>query len=132
MDMYGNGNVRSLGNELTRQHEQKMLEAQTGSYISNKRNVIKLSIFGVFSFFALIFAFQIISAHASVNKINAQIQSKSASINVQKNRTTELNQKVKQLNDRDYVEKIIRDKYYFTKPGETVYSFPSQVARDVK
>ncbi len=28
-------------------------------------------------------------------------------------------------------KKIIRDRYYYTKPGETVYSFPNQAPKDV-
>lgn len=134
MEMYG-GNVRKLDNEFTRQHEQKIREhhkIQAAKKISGRQNIIRLSLSCVFVIFALLFTFQIISAHASLNSLNSRIQAKSVSIGMQKAETVKLNQEVKQLNDKDYVEKIIRDKYYYTKPGETVYSFPNEVANDVK
>ncbi len=42
-----------------------------------------------------------------------------------------LKQNIKQLHDKDYIQKVIREKYYYTKPGETVYSLPGDVSKDV-
>jgi cell division protein DivIC len=33
--------------------------------------------------------------------------------------------KVKQMNDEQYLEKLIRSKYLYTKKGETVYNLPN-------
>ncbi|WP_279404165.1 FtsB family cell division protein [Secundilactobacillus kimchicus] len=42
-----------------------------------------------------------------------------------------LTQKVALLNDRDYLDKLIRAKYYYSKSNETIYSLPSDKTTDV-
>ena len=37
----------------------------------------------------------------------------------------QLKDKVKQMNDENYLEKLIRAKYFYTKKGETVYNLPN-------
>ncbi|KRL87088.1 FtsB family cell division protein [Ligilactobacillus apodemi] len=34
--------------------------------------------------------------------------------------------RVKQLNNQDYLEKLIREKYYYSKDGETIYNLPTE------
>ena len=36
-----------------------------------------------------------------------------------------LKQQVKQLNNDDYLQKLIREKYYYSKSGETIYNLPA-------
>ncbi|MCC7617095.1 septum formation initiator family protein [Liquorilactobacillus nagelii] len=37
----------------------------------------------------------------------------------------ELKQQTRQLKDDDYLQKLIREKYYYSKNGETIYNLPN-------
>lgn len=39
--------------------------------------------------------------------------------------------RVKQLNDDEYLEKLIREKYYYSRDNETIYNLPDDKARSV-
>ncbi|UQS85011.1 septum formation initiator family protein [Apilactobacillus apisilvae] len=93
-----------------------------------KRGVILVSIFLVV---ILILSYQLIntkmqSSNLASKKARSEVILKNSS---EKNK--ELKQNVKQLYSNDYLEKLIRQKYYYTKPGETVYGLPGDVSRDV-
>ncbi|KRM94736.1 hypothetical protein FC56_GL001037 [Lentilactobacillus senioris DSM 24302 = JCM 17472] len=124
-------NIHHLDNDFTRQ--QNNLNAQQASKMllkqrRKRRAIIIISFFGIL---ALISTVQIIRAQANLAHVKTQITAQKQKITKKKATQKNLNTKIKQLNDKDYCEKIIRDKYYYSKPGETVYSFPSEVANDV-
>lgn len=124
-------NVHHLENDFTKQ--QANLDAQKASQTvlrqrRKRRAIIILSFFGIL---ALISTVQIIRAQANLAHAKTQIAAQKEKIEHKKDTKKALNTKVKQLNDSDYCEKIIRDKYYYSKSGETVYSFPNEVAKDV-
>lgn len=83
-----------------------------------------LFILGVFAAVAAVFLFQIIHAKVSRNNVNAKLAVESARYTKMKDENTQLKDKVKQMNDEDYLEKLIRAKYFYTKKGETVYNLP--------
>ena len=39
--------------------------------------------------------------------------------------------RVKQLNDDEYLEKLIREKYYYSRDNETIYNLPEDKAKSV-
>ncbi|MDE6376526.1 MAG: septum formation initiator family protein [Ligilactobacillus sp.] len=39
--------------------------------------------------------------------------------------------RVKQLNDAEYLEKLIREKYYYSRDNETIYNLPDDKAKSV-
>ncbi|GAB9259516.1 FtsB family cell division protein [Ligilactobacillus animalis] len=39
--------------------------------------------------------------------------------------------RVKQLNDDEYLEKLIREKYYYSRDNETIYNLPDDKAKSV-
>lgn len=93
-----------------------------------KRAIILLSFFLIVILFM---SFKIVSTKLQAQKVaNDQVrthqQLKSTQVDNKK-----LKQNIKQLHDNDYIQKVIREKYYYTKPGETVYSLPGDISKDV-
>ncbi|GHP13158.1 dihydroorotate dehydrogenase [Lentilactobacillus fungorum] len=127
----GHGKIKKLENDFTRRREIEMTQSQATATLSRQRKKRALMIIVIFSFFAIIFAVQIIRAKVNYADVNVRIAKQEKKYQRQKVSNRVLRAKVAQLNDKDYVEKIIRDRYYYTKPGETVYSFPNKAPKDV-
>lgn len=125
------GKIKKLENDFTKRREIEMSQNQAVTTLSNRRKKRALMIIGIFSLFAIVFAVQIIRAKVNYADVNVQITRQEKKYQHQKATNKVLHAKVTQLNDKSYVEKIIRDRYYYTKPGETVYSFPNQAPKDV-
>lgn len=85
----------------------------------------------VFAVFALILGIQLIRTNASLHKVNQQVATSERQLTKTKAENTQLDLKVKQLNNQDYVAQLIRSKYYYSKSGETIYSLPGDHASDV-
>lgn len=125
------GKIKKLENDFTKRREIEMSQNQAVTMLSNRRKKRALMIIGIFSLFAIVFAVQIVRAKVNYADVNVQITRQEKKYQHQKATNKVLHAKVAQLNDKSYVEKIIRDRYYYTKPGETVYSFPNQAPKDV-
>lgn len=99
--------------------------------LSHKRKRRALEIIGGFACVVLLFGVQIVRAKGNLTQINSQIAKQQANLKSEKATKKQLSVKVKQLNNHSYVEKLIRERYYYTKPGETVYSFPDKAIDDL-
>ncbi|MGV0168057.1 FtsB family cell division protein [Furfurilactobacillus sp. WILCCON 0119] len=62
---------------------------------------------------------------ASLKKLNHENAQATTQLQTAKQKNSKLNQQVGQLNNDNYLEKLIRDKYLYTKDGETVYNLPT-------
>lgn len=112
----------------TRNKKQKMsYRTVTGAKnpYARARKQRALFILGVFAVIAAIFLFQIVSARASRNNINHKLTVEAARYSQVKKENGQLKDSVKQMNDENYLEKLIRSKYFYTKKGETVYNLPT-------
>lgn len=123
--------ISKLENDFTRRREQEINYSRATNSLSSRRKKRAMVIVGVFLFFAMIFTIQIVRARANYADVNVQIAKQRGKYHHQQAVHKSLNARVSQLNDKNYVEKIIRDRYYYTKPGETVYSFPNKAPKDV-
>lgn len=74
----------------------------------------------------LVFGYRIVKAEYQKHIIEKKIQVTNKKVNKTKQKNKELNEKVAQLKDEKYTEKIIRDKYGYSKDGETVYILPDK------
>ena len=82
--------------------------------------VRKNRIIACFAIAILIFGLQLIMVHVQTGRINSQIQTNKAELN-QVNKT---NKKLK--SHVDYVAKVIRYKFYYSKSGESIYTLPEK------
>lgn len=69
--------------------------------------------------------FRIVQSRVAAVRIDRQTAVEQHRLNQAKSKNKELNEEVKQLNDSDYIQKLIREKYYYSKSGETVYTLPA-------
>ncbi|GAA2971952.1 FtsB family cell division protein [Lentilactobacillus parakefiri] len=129
--MQQSGKVRKLDNDFTRRREIELNNSRVTAVLSNRRKKRALVISAIFLFFASIFIVQIVRAKVNYADVHVRIAREQKSLKQQKADQKQLKTQVAQLNDKNYVEQIIRDRYYYTKPGETVYSFPNKAPKDV-
>lgn len=77
--------------------------------------------------FLVLFAFlgiQLAVTHAQTNRVNEQVQTSKKSLKQINNQKKILLAKRDDLKDPDYVAKLVRFKFLYSKPNETVYNLP--------
>ncbi|WEV38384.1 septum formation initiator family protein [Lactobacillus sp. ESL0680] len=83
----------------------------------------------IIAVFAIIFVFlgvQIGITHAQTNRINSQVQSSKKSLSTINKEKQALSAKRDDLKDPDYVAKLVRFKFLYSKPNETIYNIPEE------
>ncbi|MDN2453872.1 septum formation initiator family protein [Lactobacillus sp. UCMA15818] len=117
--------IRTLNNSFYRANEEKQRKSD---YQKRVRRVHKKRfIIATLAFFLIVafFGYQIVNTKLLTSNLYQQINTSQKKLNSVKNQRADLKEKVKQLNSEDYLEKIIREKYYYSKDGETIYSLPN-------
>ncbi|GAK47338.1 septum formation initiator [Secundilactobacillus oryzae JCM 18671] len=118
--------VRHLENDYIRRfRETTATVAGGGQHMSKRRKKRAMIILGVFFFFVLVFSIQIIYSKINLNSVQTELVTSKKELAKQKKTNVDLKEEVKLLHNKDYMEKLIRSKYLYTKTGETVYSFPN-------
>ncbi|WP_214464233.1 FtsB family cell division protein [Levilactobacillus brevis] len=123
--------VKRLENDYTRQLDHQQAVQHHTRWLGRRRMRRALRIGLVFAVFALILGIQLIRTNASLHKVNQQVATSERQLTKTKAENTQLDLKVKQLNNQDYVAQLIRSKYYYSNSGETIYSLPGDHASDV-
>ncbi|MGO1970236.1 MAG: FtsB family cell division protein [Levilactobacillus brevis] len=123
--------VKRLENDYTRQLDHQQAVQHHTRWLGRRRMRRALRVGLVFAVFALILGIQLIRTNASLHKVNQQVATSERQLTKTKAENTQLDLKVKQLNNQDYVAQLIRSKYYYSKSGETIYSLPGDHASDV-
>lgn len=81
----------------------------------------------IIAIFVAIFAFlgvQIGVTHAQTEHINSQVQTSKKALKKINNQKQVLITKRNDLKDPDYVAKLVRFKFLYSKPNETIYNLP--------
>ncbi|MCZ2120020.1 FtsB family cell division protein [Levilactobacillus brevis] len=123
--------VKRLENDYTRQLDHQQAVQHHTRWLGRRRMRRALRIGLVFAVFALILGIQLVRTNASLHKVNQQVATSERQLTKTKAENTQLDLKVKQLDNQDYVAQLIRSKYYYSKSGETIYSLPGDHASDV-
>ena len=79
-----------------------------------------------FAIAILIFGLQLIMVHVQTGRINSQIQTNKTELNQVNKTNKKLKAQVADLKDPDYVAKVIRYKFYYSKSGESIYTLPDK------
>ena len=116
--------IKQLDNDYIRQvATDEHGQAQRVAQVRRRRFILIVAVFGALILF---FGFQLINTRSNLHQVNRQVKLKKVQ---QKN--NQLESQIKQLNNKDYLQKLLRSKYDYTKSGETVYSLPNDNAADV-
>ena len=75
-----------------------------------------LAMIGIIGVFVLVFGVQIWKNQRQLGQTQTQLTK-------QKSKQKQLNSHIKELNDPEYLQQLIRSKYNYAKKGETIYNF---------
>lgn len=78
----------------------------------------------LFAIVILVFGTQILVSQRAYSQTNQQVELNQEKLKKQQSTQKDLKVQLNQLQDTTYLEKYIRDKYMYTKPGEQVYNLP--------
>lgn len=77
----------------------------------------------VFAVLVIFFGVQIWSSKRQLASVNRDIASAHTELNKKKATNRSLKKQVKKLHNPEYIQAMLREKYNYSKDGETVYSF---------
>lgn len=121
--------IKQLDNDYIRQvATNEHGQAQRVSQVRWRRFVLIVAVFGALILFL---GFQLINTRSNLHQMNRQVATSQVKLKKVQQRNDQLEGQIKQLNNKDYLQKLLRSKYDYTKSGETVYSLPNDSAADV-
>ena len=94
--------------------------------ISMKKNVKRLLVFGLFSVLVITFVF--VSVYRVINQIvdkyheADELEKRIATLTEEEE---ELNNEINRLQDKDYLARYAREKYFYSKNGELIIRIPT-------
>lgn len=95
--------------------------------VSMKKKVKRLLVFGVFSVFIIAFVF--VSVYKVINQIFEkykeadELEQRIAALTLEEE---ELNNEINRLQDKDYLARYAREKYFYSKNGELIIRIPTE------
>ncbi|MCP0886827.1 septum formation initiator family protein [Ligilactobacillus sp. WILCCON 0076] len=67
---------------------------------------------------------RVVQARLQIREIRQETVVAKRQLKKDQTKNTELQQQIEQLKDSDYLQKLIRAKYFYSKNGETIYLLP--------
>ncbi|MGK4180006.1 FtsB family cell division protein [Lapidilactobacillus dextrinicus] len=119
-----NNKVTSIGNQFAQEAErQQQIDARRRylQHVHRRRLWILLAILLVI---LIGLGSQIIRGKQTNNAIQQQVQTEKKQLSKTKDKSDNLKIQVKQLNNKTYIEKLIRYKYDYSKKGEIIFTLP--------
>ncbi|MFW6757526.1 FtsB family cell division protein [Lactiplantibacillus plantarum] len=121
--------IKQLDNDYIRQvATDEHGQAQRVAQVRRRRFILIVAVFGALILF---FGFQLINKRSNLHQVNRQVATSQVKLKKVQQKNNQLESQIKQLNNKDYLQKLLRSKYDYTKSGETVYSLPNDNAADV-
>ncbi|AYE59459.1 dihydroorotate dehydrogenase [Lactiplantibacillus plantarum] len=121
--------IKQLDNDYIRQvATDEYGQAQRVAQVRRRRFILIVAVFGALILF---FGFQLINTRSNLHQVNRQVATSQVKLKKVQQKNNQLESQIKQLNNKDYLQKLLRSKYDYTKSGETVYSLPNDNAADV-
>ncbi|MCT4457409.1 septum formation initiator family protein [Lactiplantibacillus paraplantarum] len=121
--------IKQLDNDYIRQvATDEHGQAQRVAQVRRRRFILIVAVFGALILFL---GFQLINTRSNLHQVNRQVATSQVKLKKVQQKNDQLEGQIKQLNNKDYLQKLLRSKYDYTKSGETVYSLPNDNAADV-
>jgi cell division protein DivIC len=117
--------IKILNNSyFEQQHQQAQLHAGKlhTKRVHHRRMVV---IIGFFVICCLFLGGQVLRTQHLTSGLLQQRRVADDKLTKVKQQRSDLKQQTRQLQDDDYLQKLIREKYYYSKNGETIYNLPS-------
>lgn len=107
---------------LEKYHLQRQMKLERHRIIHRRLWMLALTALGLVIIFC---SFQVANYKHRLHQVQQQEAVARKELAKEESKQAKLKQQVTQLKDMNYVEKIIRDKYNYTKKGETNYNLPN-------
>lgn len=111
-------------NALSDEERIARLQRKAERKVKEVHRVRRNRILAIFAVVFLILGIQLVMVHVRTNNIKAQAAASQTQLVKLKKSNKNLKNQVTDLHDPDYMSKMIRYKYYYSKPGETIYNVP--------
>lgn len=106
--------------------EEQQLRLRQKKIEKRKHHNRRIRIMAFFAIVFLILGIQISIKVVQNNQINKQVVASKKTLNKLKEEKQKLNTKYADLKDPDYVAKLIRYKFYYSRPNEKIYNVPEE------
>ena len=103
-------------------HLQRQMKLERDRIVHRWFWMLSLAVLGLVIIFC---SFQVVNYEHRLHQVQQQEAVARKELAKEESKQAKLKQQVTQLKDMNYVEKIIRDKYNYTKKGETNYNLPN-------
>lgn len=124
-------NVKVLNNEYYRQ-QTSASDFQKKEQALQIRHRRKMQFLIAFALIVTLFcSVRIVKNYTQVSQIGTQTETAKKELKEQKSKNSELNLQVDQLKDPEYLQKYIRERYYYSKKNETIYNLPEDQSKSV-
>lgn len=113
-------------NSLSPEERKARLKRKQDKREKEIHRVRRNRIIAIFSILIVFLGIQISVKVAQTNRINNQVQASKESLTKVKKQDKDLSVKRDDLKDPDYVAKLVRYKFYYSKPNEKIYNVPEE------
>ncbi len=122
--------VRILNNDYYRRQTSNNGQKLAGHFEKKHRRKMKILLFFAICL-TLLCSGQIVKNQLHTRRINAQAQVAQQKLQDQTKQSQGLKLQVKQLKDPAYLQKYIRERYYYSKNHEIIYNLPTDSSTSV-
>lgn len=123
--------VKIINQEYYNQQTAQSEVMQKQEALNRRHRMKMLFLCGLMLVITIMFGYNIIQNNIQAAVLGKKTREARVELKSAKQQNKKLNQHVAELKDSDYLAKIIRKKYFFSKDGETIYSLPSDKSKTV-
>ncbi|WP_297816069.1 septum formation initiator family protein [uncultured Lactobacillus sp.] len=113
-------------NALSDEERIARLQRKAARKVKEVHRVRRNRIVAIFAIIFVFFGIQLIMVHVQTNRINSQVEASKVQLDKINQKNKKLEAQSNDLKDPSYVGKMIRYKFYYSKPGEAIYSIPEK------
>ncbi|WP_238984702.1 FtsB family cell division protein [Kurthia massiliensis] len=120
-------NTTQLHPEFNQQQKKKQ------NFQKRQRKILRNRLFVLFGGFFLIIGFLAFTYHEQQQKLAEKEQERiemNEKLEAKKEENQDLQTQIKRLNDDEYIAQLAREKLFFSKKGEVIFSLPKQGEND--
>ncbi len=108
-------------------HQEKEVISTNYQQAKTRALLRRLSLLGIlFGMTASFFAYVHFQDRSQINEGQAEQEALSEELTALQARQTQLEREIELLNDEEYILKIARTQYFFSKDGEIIFSMPDE------
>lgn len=117
-------------NALSDEERIARLQKKAARKVKEVHRVRRNRIMAIFAIIFLILGIQLVMMKVQASRINGQVQASKVQLTKINKKNKALQSQADDLKDPDYMAKVIRYKFYYSKPGESIYTVSENGDKD--